>query len=215
MNQQSPELPGGMFLFQWTLVTAAGWLVWTAALGPALFAAFVAPLLSLPFLFTGSVPSLAIGVFQWLRLRQYVRRASLWLLMTIVGGLISWWLIQRTTEDAWHTENGMVIGAITGTCQALVLARWGWRAATWILASIAGWTTGWGVYSGSALAESVRLFWDQVLMPNVGAGYLGRALVAGVVLGAITGFTMLWLLRQPMTRLKQRPQQTTRSLEST
>ena len=177
-------------MFEWTAATVAGWLVWMVVsilpfLGSILVACVIPPiigilaypllLIAIPLLIGGYIPGVAIGALQWLVLRKYIRKASFWLLATAIGSMINQ-LIQYRGWDAWPIESGMVIGSILGVCQALVLTRWKWQAASWVFASMGGWTFSWA------------LFKSEGMIP------------AGIVLGVITGLTLLWLLNQPVRR---------------
>ena len=77
---------------------------------------------------------------------------------------------------------GLVVGAITGLGQWLVLRRRCARAGWWIAASALGW----------GLAGAVAV-------PGGTLGWMGNVLLIGATAGATTGFALLRLLRHPRT----------------
>jgi len=74
-------------------------------------------------------------------------------------------------------------GAVTGILQWLVLRGQVSRAGWWVLAS----TLGWGLGMSAAVA----------LSRGVGASDTVSLVGMGIVLGAVTGGALVWLLRQP------------------
>jgi hypothetical protein len=140
----------------------------------------------------GSMLGIGVGILQWLVLQGRVSRVGWWVLASAAAGaiqmvgdlesyseLLSFGLLLRFT--------GIVAlgGAVAGILQWLVLRGKVSRAGWWVLASTVGW--------GLSIAVMRALEWgvtdDCSLVSQV---------VSGVVLGAITGAALVWLLRQPV-----------------
>ncbi|MCJ7668464.1 MAG: hypothetical protein MUP04_09355 [Anaerolineae bacterium] len=119
----------------------------------------------------GVVLGAGVGIFQWLVLRRRVSRAG-------------WWVLARTV--------GLAGGAVVGTT-AVALA--GGDPTTW------GVVGGWVV--GGAMAGLMQWFVLRRQVSRAGwwvlASTVGWAVSSyGVVLGAVTGIAVVWLLRQPI-----------------
>ena len=123
-----------------------------------------------------------IGIAQWLVIRRYFSQAGWWILASAVGWIAGWGLISSGSivPQGGGLINTMIAGGVfgltVGVAQWIVLRRWVKLASVWILLSVPGWTIG--------------LF-----------GILGTILV-GVVVGAITGFALDFLLRFPRDGIK-------------
>jgi hypothetical protein len=142
----------------------------------------------LAYFIAGAVLGFGVGLMQWLLLRGYVSRAGWWVLASTVG----WGLSMMAVVEAFDVGLGFPVsgamlgavtggalgGAVTGILQWLVLRGQVSRAGWWVLAS----TVGWGL--SMAVVEAF----------DVGLGLP----VGGVVLGAVTGGAIVWLLRQPV-----------------
>ena len=119
----------------------------------------------------GVVLGAGVGIFQWLVLRRRVSRAGWWVLASILG---------------------LAGGAVVGTT-AVALA--GGDPTTW------GVVGGWVV--GGAMAGLMQWFVLRRQVSRAGwwvlASTVGWAVSSyGVVLGAVTGIAVVWLLRQPI-----------------
>ncbi len=118
-----------------------------------------------------------IGIAQWLVLRRYFVNAGWWVLTSSVGWLAGWAIVVSglIVPSGGGLVTSIIVGAIFGITmglgQWLVLRRWVNWASMWILLSVPGWTI--------ALT-----------------GLLG-SILAGVAVGAITGFAFDFLLRFP------------------
>ena len=141
-----------------------------------------------------------------------------WVLVSTLGWLLGWTLVHQ-----------VVIGAVIGIAQWLVLRRLVSRAGWWILASTVGWAVGAavvtlvfppqpGVLAGAVLGAMTGLAqwfvlrrWVRqagwwVLISALGwaiglIGVLGASL-AGAVVGAVTGIALELLLRHPHPNLE-------------
>jgi hypothetical protein len=133
---------------------------------------------------------IGVGVLQWLVLRRRVSRAGWWVLASAAGGFgimqAGFTGYGASLEMSYGTllgYTGLVAlgGAVTGTLQWLVLRGQVSRAGWWVLAS----TVGWGLGMTAAIAFSWGGANDFVALGGI-----------GVVLGAVTGGALVWLLRQ-------------------
>ena len=134
---------------------------------------------------------IGVGVPQWLVLRRRVSRAGWWILASAAGGVVIFlafslgYLESMESFGDLLSFTGVVAlgGAVAGILQWLVLRGKVSRAGWWVLASTVGWALG--------MAVSEVIPWggtdEDSLVPSV---------MTGVVLGAVTGAALVWLLRQ-------------------
>jgi hypothetical protein len=147
--------------FNWTL-----WIEWLGATAIGwLLGALVLPELAL-----FSV-GLVMGILQWVVLRQRLRQAGWWILASAVGWTASWGIALALAPQGIGMLTEPLVGAAMGTLQWLVLRQQLRQAGWWIVISILGWTV--------ALT-----------------GLAGQVL-AGAVVGAVTGIALELLLRYP------------------
>ena len=143
--------------FQWVLATTLGWLI--------------------GFIIGEGAIGVALGLGQWLVLRQWVREPGWWIWASTVGWAIGWILI--ITEILPPPQAGIiaallagaVLGLMLGVAQWFILRRLVDSAGWWVLVSTTGWAIGF-------------------------SGLLGITVV-GTVAGAVTGFALDFLLRYP------------------
>ena len=163
------------FYLWWVLASTAGWAVG----GPAGLALAGSAAVALGVA--------ATAVLQWLVLRQRVAHADRWVLASIVavivagvagftvGGVLGVFDDADVVAEA-GTVGVIIGGTVLGVLQWLmVLKRRARRAGWWVLASTVSWLVG-GIVSGT-------------VDPVVGLA------VIGAMYGAITGLTLVWLLR--------------------
>lgn len=123
---------------------------------------------------------LMTGFLQYLLLRRYLPRAGWWIVATALGwplGIAVVYLgyaIWPVVLNANSTWSAMLIGAVTGLAQWLVLRRRVPRAGWWVLASALGW----------GLA--------RLIVGEVFTSLLELLVIA--VPAAVTGLAMWWLL---------------------
>jgi hypothetical protein len=86
-----------------------------------------------------------VGTLQWLVLQQVVSRIGLWIPATAIGlgcyGALLGVLGERSKLSDYVIE-GLILGAVLGGVQGLVLRRKVSHAAWWILASTVSWAIG-------------------------------------------------------------------------
>lgn len=189
---------GWRFWLQWVFASTVGWSS-GAFLGYFLLSSW--PLLWATFF--GGLGA-AVGIMQWLVLRQRIHRAGWWVLASvaagIVGLIVGWPLgfsLRAALGDAifyavtWPTHFA-IVGGVGGVIQWFLLRRQVYQASIWVLASSLGWAA-FGLSLGTVntivgamlggLFEAIDFVLDFV--------------VGGLLAGAITGAAMVWLLRHP------------------
>ena len=152
-----------------------------------------------------SIGGLGIGLLQWLVLRRHFRRythpptgpGSLWwiplsLLGTFIGSGGSFFpgeLIWREVGllPAFAAAGG-VIGLGVGLSQWVMLRRWVRQAGWWVAANLAAHAL--GVYLAHTLPS-------LLLTGRIIYGSPEFGLIIGIVVGAVTGPTLVLLLRKP------------------
>ena len=130
----------------------------------------------------GAMLGAGIGIMQWLVLRQQISKAGWWILANILGIATAAVILDVFPADASWIMTGVsiiILGAIIGIAQWLVLWWQIPKANLWIIANILG------VSAGGALGVGV------IGESNVGA------VVSMTLFGAITGGALIWLLKQP------------------
>jgi hypothetical protein len=142
----------------------------------------------------GNYPLVATlpGFLHWLILRNWFPRAGWWVLASGAGSLLGYVVMgwglgvadtqEGTTFSRFAVPASMAVaGAAVGTLQWVVLRRWISHAGWWVLASSISWVVAEYAYLKLTRASDVHLF-------------LGAA-VSGALSGAITGLTLVWLMR--------------------
>ncbi len=181
---------GWGFWLQWVLASTVGLLLGFIVGFPLSFLAMDMLGERLGQSFGGIVFGIGVGVLQWLVLRRRISRAGWWVLTSAAGGygiVQAMFLFEGYAGSLSFGEllsiTGVAAlgGAVTGTLQWLVLRGQVSRAGWWVLAS----TVGWGLMS---------------MIAALGTSWPGPMwlIVAGAVLGAVTGGALVWLLRQPV-----------------
>ncbi|MBD2363798.1 protein kinase [Anabaena minutissima FACHB-250] len=192
LSQAKPV--GWGFWLQWVLANIVGCLVFVwFAFRPSIYIG--------GFLFSHLFPRGAVdillsvtfwGGIQWLTLRQLFT-CKWWVLLTVLGGIIGFvvgGIMMVTAYRAWGLTDaisisvgGAVFGASLGVMQWLVLKRQVSRAEWWIIANAVGFIGIWySVYFTWSLAGTVL------------------TTVACTFFSAITGGTLVWLMRQPAVK---------------
>ena len=185
---------GWGFWLQWVVASTVGMLLGFIVGFPLSFLVMDIVGERLGQSFGGIVIGIGVGVLQWLVLRRRISGVGWWVLASAAGG---YGIVQAMFLGAFEgyvgslsfgallSFTGVVAlgGAVAGTLQWLVLRGQVSRAGWWVLAS----TVGWGL--GMAVSRAFPWGRDDALLALA---------VTGVVLGAITGGALVWLLRQPV-----------------
>ena len=147
-----------------------------------------------------------VGIFQWVVLRERVPGAGRWVWastagLAVAGGVGGAVVMAGANAElgeggslaavVGYTLVGALGGAVTGMLQRPVLRGQVSRSGWWVLASTMGWGLGMAVFGIGEYASGAF----GIMEP---AGVLFGWLVSGVVLGAVTGGALVWLLRQPV-----------------
>lgn len=147
----------------------------------------------------GLVEGACLGLAQWLVLRRLFPRLPLrgWVVATAIGAALAWVLGMGAGMHAPGVPpspvvlavlavlGGLVLGAVLGAAQALVLRRFCSAGGPWILASALGWTIGLlFAYAGAALTpDPGASVHNIVVMIFSGAAMaIAPALATGLVL---------------------------------
>ena len=178
------------WLFLWVAATAGGWIIGyvintiivnvfgidaemaTQGDRPELLLASILALLSI---------GLAVGVLQWLVLRgvlsaQQSPPVSLWIPATALGFSVGIWF-------------GLaVMGLGVGLAQWWIVRRTFARSSAWLAVSTISWPLGY-VLGGTGGGALLPIVGSQLI-----AGLIGFVLT-GLIIGALTGGGLLWLLR--------------------
>ncbi len=162
-------------------------------------------------LLVGTVEGFLLGFAQWLVLRAYIRRASFWILLTIVGALLSWFmgLTVSVVIGLFYLANlhqtittlvkeiallGAAIGTVIGYAQWLILKIANKKAIWWVGANAFAWSLGLVVaFIGAGINKSSG-FQIHPTLVTVATGA-----VMGIIISSITGLVLVWLL-QPRLR---------------
>lgn len=115
-----------------------------------------------------------VGLLQWLALRRHLTQSERWLLASGVAAAVNGVLNLVVTAEM------IVLGGVVGILQWLAMRQQVPRAGVWVLMSVLG------VRLGGAAGEAVAGI----------AGTFGDIAVGWAVYGAITGASLVWLLRQ-------------------
>jgi hypothetical protein len=163
---------GRALLLQWMIVNALAW----GMVMITFFAMTNRTYDIIGALIPGAITGFAFGIVQWFSLRWWVYRSSWWILVSAIGGAVA-----LAIGGKYGQVMGLTIfGFSVGLAQWLLLQRWVHYSGWWIVISgLSGFIGGTiGVLAGD---------WIQA------AGFM----VGGVVFGAITGGTLVWLLKHP------------------
>ena len=153
-EEDSITFDWGLWL-QWIMVTTVGWVLGSLLVPP----------------FGLAASGLAIGVLQWVVLRDRIGNRRWWILASAAGWMLGWVIALIAVPPDIRALAGVVLGAIVGSAQWIVLRREVHLAGWWIIISALAWATGLG------------------LVPGI--------LTSGVMPGTMTGIAIELLLRYP------------------
>ncbi|MDE5079178.1 MAG: hypothetical protein O4751_13250, partial [Trichodesmium sp. St2_bin6] len=209
---------GWGFWFQWVWANSVGWFV-----GLFLFVGlfFVFGVLGgvvenaigsfgLLAVF-GTVFGAVVGSFQWWVIRKRLSQARWWILATALASAILFStaeVLSNAVSDVVSNTviQGVVIssliGLVIGSAQWLVLRKQLSQSHWWILASVLGITaTLFAIFYYSLFAIFYYSLFAIVYSSRFELGLLKTFIsflsIFGIIYGVITGFALVWLLRQP------------------
>ena len=174
-------------LGRWFIATFLGWIIGIIL---AIVLSYAIVNLFYPEetnLIVGLVLGAVVGGAQVIAVRRALELTRRWISGAALGMGIPFiiavvigraWFGGREASEMWLVPVGIVGGALAGLIQAPVLRRHTGRARWWILASVVSWGAAWLVSTA----------W----------GALGL-LTGGLVLGAVSGALLVWLLRSSPT----------------
>ena len=152
MTEQKQSTFEWVFWLKWIFASTLGWLFGWALLGEIGI-------------------GLVTGTLQWFILRELVLQAGWWILASALGWAGGLVLIVLVLPPEAGVLGAILVGAIIGAAQWLVLRRWVYGAGWWVPISALGWAAG--------------------LM-----GFLGIWMV-GTLVGGVTGIPMELMMRNP------------------
>jgi len=189
MNTERTNIGTGFWL-QWLLASMLGFAV-GAAMGNAVT----------DWAFTALFGAVG-GFMQWLVLRRQIAAAGWWVLASTLGFAIApiaaiagvMAMSQVMSLDGNPMAAPILLGVLFGVLSAIMpwlvlrrqLARAGWWVPAHLLGSLVGGAMGIVAFHAMALIGFYQFPWAAA-----GAMF-------GAGLGAITGITLVWLLRQPV-----------------
>ena len=191
------------FLPLWAVITGAAGAIGAIVPGCALVFAVAVAMGKMPEWMVGSLwfvgTGVAIGLVQAVVLGKSAgfTRADRWALATGVGCVAGVLLLLAEAlaapirpligiegEMEWAVMAGLVAGGAIGLAQWMTMRRRIRRAGWWVLVSVLGWS--------AAAPTFGAVFFEQPGGPMSTSLPAG---LAGVVLGAVTGLGVLWMLR--------------------
>jgi hypothetical protein len=150
-----------------------------------------------------------VGFIQWLALRRVIKTKISWVLANVIGFAISS-SIQTLATFVWKLPGDMVFplgvlglaigfvvgGMLSGVMQQRILRHHVRHSGWWVPASAIGWGLGLiGFAAGFAILHPIL---PKPASPLIGIPVLMGLLTLGSVFyGIVTGWTLIWLLRQP------------------
>jgi len=156
-----------------------------------------------------------VGIIQWLILRRRVSRVGWWAPAMVVGFVLTFVLLyalpitRNYFLSSEHSFSFILVwsirlalgGTLAGVFQWFFLRRHISRAGWWVLASAVGWSLGAMV---CWLGDLFLFKWIYPIGPA--SSFLERflhilnasGLLFGIIMGAVTGGALVWLLRQPV-----------------
>ena len=193
MNPESLQADRQLFT-AWLLASFAGWLL---GLGLVLAGALLGDLLGSggARFILGVGMGTGVGYMQGRIVKQLYDEAGPWLWASFVG-IGAPFFITDLLAAAWTSLpyalplSVATGGLLTGYLQRRILAPHTPAANWWVAASFAGWSLAAGMAAVSGMLTGVLPgAWGTIFN-------LGLILLGGVVLGAVTGGALVWILRR-------------------
>ncbi|NJO40571.1 MAG: protein kinase [Cyanobacteria bacterium CRU_2_1] len=146
-----------------------------------------------PTVVAGGLIGAAIGAAQWFVLQQRLVRTSWWIVATAIGYALGFLLtVSLINSPSWwgYIVQGVVIGALAGGAQWLILQRHVDKAIWWIVATTLGQAVGEAIaWVGSTYMNVSGDIYQTIVHRIVSGG------LTGLLAGAITGAALAWLLQ--------------------
>lgn len=196
-RKYSQQVGWGLW-FQWVWANSMGGVVSAflfdnigGGFGPALFGPVFGAVVGLTqWAVFGAVFGAVVGLAQWLVLRKRLSQAIWWFPATVLVSPIA----AAIVFPVWNAVRFSMMGSVIGLAQWLVIRKQLSQSGWWILATILGI----GIAGNGAVLSPLQNWWYAV---NVAVGdtvgYVMIFSIFGVIYGGITGFALVWLLRQP------------------
>lgn len=175
----------------------------------------------------GALSVAAVGAVQWWVLNHYIAdNDKRWLLVTMIGGVISWvlgWVFSLifvnslwSSKPVFWTTSGAAVGLIQGITigisQWRLLNSWGHKAIAWIPTSVVAWAAGGLVYwlaygaTGAAFDNITTSYYEPghwpktIETPGAGLGLLAGWIAGGLVVGVLTGLGVIFLVSRSSSK---------------
>jgi hypothetical protein len=169
------------------------------------------------FHLVGLLQGVVLGVAQWLVLHRYVKHIQAWVVVTAIAAMIAWFIglqisaligfstfFDTTLTAAMKAQNllkgvfllGAWVGGVLGCAQWFVLRSHIHQGILWIGANALAWALGLVVaFLMLGMIHPSDYFSLETALAGTATG-----LTMGAVVGAITGVTLIWLLRPRLLR---------------
>lgn len=203
----------------WVLATVVGGLLGIGIVAIAsVIASHLSNMSAVAFLhLVGALQGAALGLTQWLVLRRYIKHIGWWIVATAGGAIVAWLIGLKVIValtliffDGGMTETlpiglvkaifflGMWVGAVLGMAQWLVLKPHVHKGIWWVVANAVAWGLGLLVALMGATLAKLGEFTIETALIQIATGA-----TTGVVVGAITGIVLVWLLKPRLLRHHQ------------
>ncbi|MDE5099991.1 MAG: hypothetical protein O4861_17300 [Trichodesmium sp. St16_bin4-tuft] len=194
LRRKYSQQVGWRFWFQWVLANMVGGVVgFFVGLLVVQWANNI--MVSFRLAVFGTVFGAVVGSLQWWVLRKRLSQARWWILATALASAILFStsdVLSNAVRDVVSNTviQGVVIssliGLVIGSAQWLVLRKQLSQSHWWILASVLGIT-----------ATLFASFYYSRLEQASSWNFIFWLSIFGIIYGVITGFALVWLLRQP------------------
>lgn len=162
----------------------------------------------------GALEGTALGLMQWLVLRRYIRRIHWWIIATAIGAIVAWLIGLKVIVvlififlDGGTVEPfspgllkavfwlGAWVGTVLGLAQWLVIRTHVRKGFLWVFANALAWGLGLlTVFTGANFITPGEFTLETTFIRLV------TGATTGVVIGAITGIGLVWLLKPRLLR---------------
>jgi hypothetical protein len=197
------ETTGRRVLFRWIWVTWAGWLlglpitILLAVAGEALGVGGQT--------LVGAGMGAGVGFLQARALRTVLKKSARWFWSCVVGLAVPFLAADVARPAVWSSPWALFAvvaagGLIVGAWQSLILRPRFRNIKWWVVAS----TVGWALSAGTAAVATWFSRWRTVRGVWGALTFLGVVALGGLILGAVTGAALVWMLRRERETSKQR-----------